>query len=66
MKNKIWEFLVDEDGQAMTEYVILVAAIIVGVGFFWEGSTALNIPGMRDAISAYYRRIVTLVSLPIP
>jgi Flp pilus assembly pilin Flp len=50
--------LSNQDGQAMVEYTIVVAAVVVGfIGF--------NVPMVR-ALNDLYDQIVTIVSLPIP
>ena len=52
------EMGVDQDGQAMAEYVIIIT-IIVGVmsGFFFS---------MREAVQAYYSYVAHILCLPFP
>ena len=48
----------DEKGQAMTEYVIVtVIAVLCLAGCFTM---------FQKALAAYYNRIASLISLPIP
>lgn len=48
----------DERGQAMIEYALLLAVIVVPVG--------LVLDGIRDALASYYGMISIVVGLPIP
>ena len=50
--------LLDEKGQAMTEYVIVtVVAVLCLAGCFTM---------FQKALKTYYNRIASLISLPIP
>ena len=48
----------DERGQAMVEYALLLAVVVVPIG--------LVLDGFRDALISYYGMISIVVGLPIP
>ncbi|MBU0478623.1 hypothetical protein KKC91_08660 [bacterium] len=55
---RLKNLLPDEKGQAMTEYVLVtVIAVLCLAGCFEM---------FRKALKAYYNRIASLISLPIP
>jgi len=48
----------NQQGQAMVEYLLIVALAVVGILGF-------NLP-MIHALNSFYNRIITIINLPLP
>jgi hypothetical protein len=55
--------------QAMTEYILIVALIVIGGGIAMVGAepvTGLRITGFIEAMADFYINVIKVVSLPFP
>lgn len=58
MKELFWRVWGDENGQGMTEYMLLVVVMAISLGVAFKQ--------FHQAVLAYYNRVTLWVSLPIP
>lgn len=62
LRDAVTRLLVDEQGQAMTEYAVTSGAIIIGS----TGVLTYFLPAMLDAYQIYITGFYLVLGLPIP